>query len=115
MLDWLKQYWLQTLFSTVLAGLSIAYKKLLGRVKEQDTMKLAMQALLRNAIIQSYNRYMELGYCPIYEMENVTKMYEQYHDLDGDGTITTLFERLKELPTEPKKQLSEEPAQRRIL
>lgn len=37
-------------------------------------------------------------------MENVEAMYKQYHALGGNGTITELVERLKEMPTEPRKE-----------
>lgn len=60
-----------------------------------------VQSLLRDRIIQAYNHYVEKGYIPIYGMENVLNMYEAYHGLDGNGTITELVHDLKDLPHEP--------------
>ena len=65
-----------------------------------DAVALGVQALLRDRIIQAYNHYQEKGCCPIYGMENVLAMYKQYHNLGGNGAITELVEKLKELPTE---------------
>ena len=63
---------------------------------------MGSRPLLRDRIIQAYNHYTEKGYCPIYGLENVEEMYRQYHALGGNGTITELVERVKELPTQPK-------------
>lgn len=58
-------------------------------------------ALLRDRIIDRYNHYTEQEYIPIYGMENVLDMYEAYHALGGNGTVTKLIENLRELRTDP--------------
>ena len=63
-------------------------------------MELGTQALLRAQIIHIYNKYIEKGYVPIYERENVNELYEQYKNLGGNGTIKTLMQKLDDLPTE---------------
>lgn len=63
-----------------------------------------VEALLRNGIVQTYNKWSERGYCPIYARENATKMYEPYHILGGNDVATDLIEDLKGLPTEPQKK-----------
>lgn len=107
MKEWVLKYWIEALFSLVISGTALAYKKLscrvTGRVKEQEAIKLGIQALLRDRIIQSYNHYIEMCYIPIYALENVLAMYASYHALGGNGTVTKLIEALKELPTEKKK------------
>jgi cell division protein FtsL len=107
MYDFLMKYWGEALFMLITSVAVAAYRKLSRKItdksKEQDAIKLGIQALLRDRIIQSYNHYMERGYCPIYAMENVNALYVQYHALGGNGTITELMEKLKELPTEIKK------------
>jgi hypothetical protein len=67
---------------------------------EQEAIKLGIQALLRDRIIQSYNHYMDKGICPIYALENINALYTQYHALGGNGTITEIVKKLKNLPTE---------------
>lgn len=61
-------------------------------------------ALLRDRIIERYNHYMEKEYIPIYGMENVLDMYEAYHALGGNGTVTKLIEALRKLHTEPQEE-----------
>ena len=60
--------------------------------------------LLRDRIIQAYNHYTEKGYCPIYSRENIEKMYTEYNHLGGNGTVTELVDRIRELPTERKEE-----------
>lgn len=105
--EWILKYWIEVLFGLITTGLIAGYKKLSSNIstkfKEQDAIKLGIQALLRDRIIQSYNHYQERGCCPIYALENVTALYTQYHNLGGNGTVTELMERLKDMPTEIKK------------
>jgi hypothetical protein len=102
MAEWLAKYWLQVLFGLITTGLGIAVKYLHSQNKrrkaEQEAIKLGIQALLRDRIIEQYNKWSELKYIPIYALENVTAMYKEYHALGGNGTITQLYEELLELP-----------------
>lgn len=102
MMEFITRYWLEVLFGGVTTGLTIAInylrKQNLKRNAEQDAIKLGIQALLRDSIINQYNKYMEKGYIPIYALENVAAMYKQYHALGGNGTITEIFEELQDLP-----------------
>lgn len=103
MIDFVLRYWVEFLFGVVAGGLTVVCHRLSARVKKQDAVGLGVQALLRDRIIQAYNHYQEKEYCPIYGLENVQGMYVQYHALGGNGTITELVERLKDMPTEPPK------------
>lgn len=103
MAEWILRYWIEALFGIITACLAVGYKKLCSKIKEQDCIKLGVQALLRDRIVQSYNHYMEKRYCPIYALENVIALYVQYHALGGNGAVTELVEKLKDLPTETKK------------
>lgn len=38
-------------------------------------------------ILQNYNHYCENGCAQFYAVENVTNMYNAYHDLDGNGVL----------------------------
>jgi hypothetical protein len=106
MKEWILRYWIETLFTLIIAGLITGYKKLAYNIsvkfKEQDAIKLGIQALLRDRIVQCYNHYMEKGCCPIYAMDNINALYSQYHALGGNGTVTELVERLRDMPTDIK-------------
>lgn len=61
-----------------------------------------VKSLLRTEIIRQYEKYSERGCCPIYAREPLTKVYEAYHALHGNGTGTDLYEKTMQLPTEPQ-------------
>ena len=102
--EWIAKYWLQTVFGLITTGvLSFGRKKMKEidcKLKEQDAIKMGMQALLRDRIIQSYNHYWEKKFCPIYARDNIKNLYKQYHALGGNGTVTDLVKKIDGLPTE---------------
>ena len=102
MAEFIARYWLEVLFGFITLALTASVRYLRNQDKirktEQDAIKLGIQALLRDRIIEQYNKWMEHGYIPIYALENVTAMYKEYHALGGNGTITKLYEELLELP-----------------
>ena len=100
--DFIVKYWLE--FGLGLVSLAVTawvkyfWNQSKAQKAEQDAIKLGIQALLRNGIIEQYNKYMDKKYIPIYALDNVEAMYKQYHALGGNGTITELYEDLKQLP-----------------
>jgi hypothetical protein len=105
MFDFIVQYWTGIAFSLLTGAITLCYrhlkKEVEARVEEHRVVKKAITAILRQTIYDSYNKWSEKGYCPIYAMEVATKVYEQYHALGGNDVGTELYERLKELPTQP--------------
>jgi len=100
MRDFILKYWIGFSFgsiSSAMFGLWQAYKRL---HKKNIAIQNGVQALLRAQIIQVYNKYMDRGYLPIYERENIDELCSQYKALNGNGVITGLIEKLNELPTE---------------
>lgn len=84
--------------------LGIACTALLSRMKKSETrqkaLELGVQALLRDRMIYSYNKYTELGHAPIYAKENFTNMYNQYHELGANGVMTALYDEFMDLPVD---------------
>lgn len=65
-------------------------------------LQKALQALLRDRIIQMYNYYYkDAGYIPMYARESLDYMYEEYKNLGGNGVIDSLVVKLKTLDIEP--------------
>ena len=96
---------MEWLFGLVAAALGIAYKRLSNRFKKekakQEALCNGMRVTLKNSIIERFEMYEEREYCPISARENLEDMYEAYRALGGNGTVTTLMEHLRRLPTEP--------------
>ena len=96
--------WVEWLFTAGLALLGWAYKTLLARMKEEHAKNEAIaegiQSLLRESIVSNYNKYKSKGYCPIYAKESIKKVYQAYHDLEGNDVATGLYNELLSMPTE---------------
>ena len=99
MKDLLVNYGIEIFFTTVTGILGYIIKILTKKLNEQDSIKLGVQALLRDRIIQSYNYHMDLGFCPVYARENIEEMAEQYYNLGGNGVVHQIMDKLGELPT----------------
>ena len=89
-------------YANFFAALSLAM--LTGIVWAIVALFAGVRSLLRKEIIDYYNHYMDLGYIPIFAMENVIDMYRAYHRLGGNGTITKIVEELKELSSYQKEK-----------
>lgn len=84
---------------TVLAGLVALAGWLWAQFR---ALKLGMQAMMRDRIVQAYYHYHDRGWITLHGLENVEKLYAEYHKLGGNGTVTKLVEDLRELPVKEK-------------
>lgn len=111
--EWFVEHLLELLLSLISAGVIAGFKVMAGRLKklkadadkqreeterENQATKEGLQALLRDGVINRYDKYMARGYILVRELENVESMYNAYHTLGGNGTITQLMKELRELP-----------------
>ena len=104
MINFLREH-LRELAWTILTGIvGWLYKVALSYKGQIKATQQGVVALLRNSIIGLYNNYFELGYLPIYERENLEKMYKEYKALGGNGVIDHLIEELIKLPVTKKKE-----------
>ena len=69
---------------------------------KNKAMREGVRSLSRAEIIRAYEKYTERGYCPIYAREPLTKVYEAYHAMGGNGTGTDFYRKTIALPSEPK-------------
>lgn len=102
MVEFVTTYWLEVAFGGVLTVLGCGVKKLTKKVEEQESIRLGMQAILRDRLIQSYNYHMDKGCCAIHDRDNIINMYNQYHTLGANGVIDDLMKELFELPVATK-------------
>lgn len=104
-LEFIQQNWVEWLFLLISTFLGLGYRQIIRRQKEETAKREAlndgMEALLRDRIIGSYNRYHDKGYCPIYAKESVQRMYDAYHALGGNDVATQLKDKLISMSEEP--------------
>ena len=56
--------------------------------------------LSRYRLLQDMNELIERGYITLKELRDITTLYHSYKELEGNGAVTEMFERFKELPIE---------------
>lgn len=75
------------------------------QVKQNDNINaelkkqsMALQATLRNSILDIYNDSIAKGYMTMYGKENLAKLFEQYQNLNGNSFISHCYQELSDLP-----------------
>lgn len=64
-------------------------------------MQSGMRTLLRNELVKSHRELVEgKGHCTLADKEYAERTYSSYHDLDGNGTGTSMYEDIMALPIE---------------
>ena len=101
MLDFIKRYWLEFAFTLVVSTLSLVVKRLYTKFKQeiatQRLLKEGMLAILHDRLYQLCTSHIDNGCITVDELENLEYLYNSYHNLGGNGTGTSLFERCKTL------------------
>ena len=106
LLTFVMSHWLEWLFTAVLAILSWLFKEMKEQLQEEkrknEAIAEGVQSLLRESIVNSYNRYSDRGCCPIYAKESIKKVYKAYHNLGGNDVATELYNKVLKMPEEKK-------------
>lgn len=100
---------LKWLVPFMLGGIVSLVSMLISQVKKERKREKLLEeglcALLRAEVVRQYEKWTERGYIPLYAIEALKKEYKVYHELGGNDVATNLYEKLKELPTEPPKNV----------
>lgn len=92
----------ELLMTAALMMLGAGYRAVFKEMGKQRVEREAIKSLLRSEIITMHGRYVDKGEIPIYAQENVQAMYQAYHQLGGNGTVTKLVKEIMNLPTQKK-------------
>ena len=66
--------------------------------EEQDAIKMGLQSLLRTEITKAYYKYKEKGWIPLYALQSLQSVHENYQTLGRNGVMDGLWNELMELP-----------------
>ena len=66
--------------------------------KRDEALQAGILALCRDRILQGYRYYKHKGGISAQDLETMNKLYSAYHSLGGNGTITTVYDKIQELP-----------------
>ena len=70
------------------------------QAREYDALRKGVLAVLRDRIVQSAIHFHVQGCANAAQKDNISKMYEAYHDLGGNGTATHALKEVLDLPFE---------------
>lgn len=103
-MTYIQAHWIQWLFALISAVLAFAYRSIAKRLEEEQKKNKAIadgvQSLLRESIVENYNRYSDKGYCPIYAKESIKRVYQAYSNLGGNDVAHELYLKLLKMPEE---------------
>jgi hypothetical protein len=105
-LSFIAENWVKWLFAAVSTLLAWGYRSIARQLEEEREKNRAIangvQALLRESIVGSYNKWTDRGYCPIYAKESLKLAYKSYHALGGNDVATELYNKALRMPEEVK-------------
>lgn len=97
--NWLTLFGVPTI---ILAILTFTYTRLSGKVKktskENEAIKLGIQALLRDRLYEVYSLAKKDGGSSHFERENFNNMYVQYHNLGANGVMDDIHDKFFKMP-----------------
>jgi hypothetical protein len=99
MTEFIIKYWLQVLFGLITTVMAFVMRKMNKKIAEQEAIRMGVQALLRDRIIEKYDRAIQDGYCPIHIRDSILEMAKQYYNLGGNGVVNNLVDKIQYLPT----------------
>lgn len=82
----------------ITAALGWMGKTLFDTIQEQKALKKGVKAVLHDRLYQSARFYLKQGWVDVEGLGNLGIVYEAYHELHGNGTGTTLYNKVKALP-----------------
>ena len=92
--QWLCVLGIPSLIATVLGYVGVQYKQI-------KAIKLGLQALLRDRLLQGYKHYISQGYADLDDRSNIENVYTQYKALKGNGDMRDLRRTFRHLPMIP--------------
>ena len=101
---YISAHWVQWVFAGLLAVLGWGYRTVSARLKAEQERNEAiaegMQSLLRESIVDNYNKYSDKGFMPIYAKESLKSAYAAYHNLGGNDVATELYNKMLRMQEE---------------
>lgn len=76
---------------------------------ESASLKNGVRSVLRQGIINSYEKAIDRGFIPVYEREAILSSYHDYKILGGNGTVDHLMEEMESVPTTPPIRIRRSP------
>lgn len=103
-IDFIQAHWIQWLFAAICAFLAWGHRTIATKLSEEqrknEAISQGVQALLRESIVSSYNKYSAKGFCPIYAKESLKRCFTAYKNLGGNDVASELYRKILAMPEE---------------
>lgn len=100
--EWIAKYWIEWVFGLLIAVLTWVVKRMSGRIKQQqienEALRNGMRSLLKSQIVTQCERAMDDGWCGARLRDTINDLYQSYHALGGNGTVTDIVDQTRRLP-----------------
>lgn len=96
-MEFIKEYTFQFAVITAVAYL---FTNARTTSKQYKATQDGVRALLRDRLISAIHKAKKQGFIYVHELENITKMYTEYINLGGNGTIKHMMNEVAKLPTQ---------------
>lgn len=97
-ITYITENWVQWVFAALLAVLGWGYRTVSSQLKAEraknEAIAEGVKSLLRESIVDNYNKYTDKGFMPIYAKESLRSVYAAYHNLGGNDVATELYQKL---------------------
>ena len=99
MIEFIIKYWLQILFGLIIIVIGAMYKRITIYKNKLGSTEKGVKMLLKSKIIENHNR--------IIKKENINEICEEYKNLNGNGVIKDLIDKLEDLEIKSCRVVSE--------
>lgn len=99
--NWLALFGIPTLIGGIIGAVIAWAKKTKAEIK---ALKLGIQALLRDRLLQGYRYFRDRGYATYEDRMNWENLYKQYHALGENGVMDDIRDKFLKLPTKAEEE-----------
>lgn len=98
MINFIITYWLEVIFGIILSLITVLWQNIKTYHKKMESIKSGVKILLKNEITNYYNEAILKNSITLFEKEMLIELYKQYKNLEGNGLIENLIEKIDTIP-----------------
>ena len=98
MINFIITYWLEVIFGIILSLITVLWQNIKTYHKKMESIKSGVKILLKNEITNYYDEAILKISITLFEKEMLIELYKQYKNLEGNGLIENLIEKIDTIP-----------------
>ena len=98
MINFIITYWLEVIFGITLSLITVLWQNIKTYHKKMESIKSGVKILLKNEITNYYDEAILKNSITLFEKEMLIELYKQYKNLEGNGLIENLIEKIDTIP-----------------